>query len=60
MEEVVNDHVLSAIIAFPARSLTPVVIVAVYEVVRANDDIGSNVTVFSSAPSVTVPVILVE
>ena len=43
---VVNDHVLSAVIKLPAVSFTPLdppVIVAVYVVEAASDDVGSNV-----------------
>ena len=48
-EAVVNDHVLSAVIKLPAVSFTPLdppVIVAVYVVEAASDDVGSNVVYF--------------
>ena len=60
-EAVVNDHVLSAVIKLPAVSFTPLdppVIVAVYIVEAASDDVGSNVAIFPPL-SVTVPGILV-
>ena len=56
-EAVVNDQVLSEAMALPAKSFTPVVKVAVYEVEAARDDVGSNVAVFPF--NVTVPGILV-
>ena len=58
---VVNDKILLADIWLPARSFTPLdppVIVAVYVVEAASDDVGSNVAIFPPL-SVTVPGILV-
>ena len=56
---VVNVHVLTVTIGLPAKSFTPVVIVAVYEIEAASKDVGSNIAVFPSALNVTVPGILV-
>ncbi len=52
---VVNDHTLSAAIAFPARSFTPVVIVTVYNVEGTNDEECEKVTVLRSALNAKVP-----
>ena len=46
--EVTNDHVLPAVIALPALSFTPVVMVTVYEVENPSDEEGLKVTVFAS------------
>ena len=53
---VVNDQLLAGVRALPAISLTPVVIVAVYDVEAAKDDWGSNVVKFPFV-SVTDPAI---
>jgi len=45
-------------IGLPAKSFTPVVIVAEYEIEAVNKDVGSNIAVFPSGLNVTVPGIL--
>ena len=57
--EVANDHVLPAVIALPALSFTPVVMVTVYEVENPSDEEGLKVTVFASVLNANVPAILV-
>jgi len=52
---VVNDHILSEAIAFPARSFTPVVMVTVYNVEGANDDECVKVTVLRSELKANAP-----
>ena len=42
---VVNDQILAAFIALPAKSFTPVVTVAVYDLEDDNGSVGSNVAV---------------
>ena len=56
---VVNDQTLAVVIALPARSFTPVVIVAVYDVEAARDELGFKVAVLASVLSDSVPEIRV-
>ena len=57
---VVNDQLLAEVIALPVVSLTPVVIVAVYDVEAVSDvTVGSNVATLLSGLIDTVPAIKV-
>jgi len=52
---VVNDHTLSAAIAFPAKSFTPVVIVIMYDVEYESGEECEKVTVLRSVLNANVP-----